>query len=124
MAALSEDDAPARRGLKFDPTINLGHVLSAGVFLITTVVSWMSMDARVAQNTIELRRVETQAREAGVRIETVLVDKINTERARMDQTQVRTADDIREIKTIMRDGFRELDTKLDRKTDKPGGSGR
>jgi hypothetical protein len=33
---------------------------------------------------------------------------------------VRTAEDIRDMKNMLRDGFRDLDQKLERKADKPG----
>jgi hypothetical protein len=109
-----------RRGVRFDPTINLGHLLTAAAFLTSTIVAWVNLDARVAQNARDLLRVEGQANKETVRVETVLMDRINTVQGQMNQTQVRTADDVREIKTIIRDGFRDLDTKIDRKVDKPG----
>ncbi len=115
------------RNVHFDWTINLGHVLSASVFLLSAMAAWFSMDARV---TLSERRVDALERknvdmgkdhkEAVVNAETRLLQEINRERARLDQTQVRTADDIREIKVIVRDGFRDLDAKMDRKQDKPG----
>ena len=117
---------PPRRGFHFDPTINLGHVLSASAFLVSVVFAYASLDARVTVVERDSRRGEERDAESGritrelvVNAETRLLTKINEERARLDQTQVRTADDIREIKTIMRDGFRDLDQKLDRKSDKP-----
>lgn len=111
--------APRRR-INFDPTINLGHIATATATLATVVAMWVNLDARVAQQARDLARVETQASKETVRVESVLMDRINTERARLDQTTVRAADDIREIKTIVRDGFHDLDAKLDRKADKPG----
>ena len=117
---MSEANGHGRRRIHFDPTINLGHVLTAGTFLISTVAAWVSLDARVVQQGKDIDRTQTQTGREVVRIETQLMNRINEERARIDQTQLRTADDIREIKTIVRDGFRDLDAKLDRKADKPG----
>jgi hypothetical protein len=51
-----------------------------------------------------------------MRIEAVLVDKIAGVRANLDQTNIRTAGDIHEIKDILV----RIDEKLDRKADKPG----
>lgn len=112
------DMGPSR--IRFVPEINLGHLVSAGVFLFTAGAAYVSLDSRV--NTLErdARIEKTEHREAVVNVETRMMSRINDERARLDQTQVRTADDIREIKAIIRDGFHDLDTKLDRKVDKPG----
>jgi hypothetical protein len=114
---MSEDTV---RKFNFDPTINLGHVLTAGAFLFSTMAAWVSLDARVVQAAKEIARVEDQAARATVRVENVLMEKITTVQAGMNQTQVRTADDIREVKTMIRDGFKDLDAKLDKKADRPG----
>lgn len=115
------------RGPRFDPTINLGHILSAGVFLVSAGAAWMNMDARVSRAeseiaTLKQRDMEQakEAKDAVVTVENRFMREVTTQRAHMDQTQVRVADDIREIKTLIRDGFRDFDTKLDRKQDKPG----
>jgi outer membrane murein-binding lipoprotein Lpp len=118
------DDTPngSRSGVRFDPTINLGHICTAAVFLSTAVLSWASVSARVDQVAKDADRLERKQDAASIGIETRLLSRINDERARLDQTAVRAADDIREIKTLMRDGFRDLDSKLERKVDKPARS--
>jgi hypothetical protein len=63
---------------------------------------------------------KTEQREATVGIETRLLREIATQRSYVNETQVRTAQDIQDIKQSIRDGFRDLDAKLDRKADKPG----
>jgi hypothetical protein len=98
----------AVRKFNFDPTINLGHILTAGTFLVVGVAGYVTLDGRVGY-----------LEKADIGIETRLMREITTQRAHMDQTQVRVADDIREIKTLMRDGFRDLDAKLDKKADRP-----
>jgi hypothetical protein len=115
------------RGPRFDPTINLGHMLSAGVFLVSAGAAWMNMDARVtrAESAIaDLRQRDAEqakdAKDAVVTVENRFMREVTQQRAHMDQTQVRVADDIREIKTLMRDGFRDLDQKMDKKADKAG----
>lgn len=114
------DVGPSRRGIVFDPTINLGHVLTALAFLASTVAGWVTLNNRVEQQAREIARVEEKSDKATVRVETVLMDKINSNRAQADQLQIRTAEDIREVKQLIRDGFRDLDVKLERKADKPG----
>lgn len=120
-------DASSSRRVHFDPTINLGHILTAVAFLVSTTVAWAWMDARVtvAERDVKNlkdadREIITEHRQAISTAEVRLMSRINEERARLDQTQVRIADDIREIKQLMRDGFKDLDAKLDRKVDKPG----
>lgn len=113
------------RGPRFDPTINLGHILSAGVFLVSAGAAWMNMDARVSRAESEIATLKQRdgdlakdAKEAAVTVENRFMREVTNQRAHMDQTQVRVADDIREIKTLMRDGFRDLDAKLDKKQDR------
>lgn len=113
--------------ITFDPTINLGHLVSAGVFLVTASGAWFAMDARVSTTERDVKSLQIKDaeqirdhKEAVGSIENRFMARINEERARLDQTSVRIADDIREIKTLMRDGFKDLDQKLDRKADKPG----
>lgn len=115
----SPGPATTGRRVKFDPTINLGHVLTGGIFLVSTIAAWVSLDARVAQQSRDVLRVESKQEKDIGRIEVEFTRRISDQRAALDQTAVRVADDIREIKTIMRDGFKDLDSKLDRKADKP-----
>jgi|LNAP01.1.fsa_nt_gb hypothetical protein len=108
------------RRVHFDPTINLGHVLTAATFLIAAAGAYATLDSRVSTLERDQRAQKLEQKETLSSTETRLLTKITEQRAHMDQTQVRVADDIREIKTLMRDGFRDLDQKLDRKADKPG----
>lgn len=111
---------PPGRRIAFDPTINLGHIITAVTFLVVSTAGYVTLDSRVGAIEREQRAERTDRREADVGAETRLLTRITETRAHMDQTQVRVADDIREIKTLMRDGFRDLDQKLERKSDKPG----
>ncbi len=126
-AGKATNEEHAMRGPRFDPTINLGHILSAGVFLVSAGAAWMNMDARVSRTESaisDLRQRDSdqakEAKDAVVTVENRFMREVTTQRAHMDQTQVRVADDIREIKTLMRDAFRDLDQKLDKKADRPG----
>lgn len=108
------------RGLRFDPTINLGHVLTAATFLVVGTAGYVALDGRVGHLERTYREEQSLRQSADTGIETRFLREITTQRAHMDQTQVRVADDIREIKTLIRDGFRDFDAKLDKKADKPG----
>lgn len=114
-----------RRGVRFDPTINLGHVLTALAFLFSTVAAWYTLNAQVAQNAKEIektqRTIEAKAdKESLGKAEVELTRQIVDVRRHVDATQVRTSEDIREMKNLIRDGFKDLDAKLDRKQDRPG----
>lgn len=43
----NQDDSNAANGLKFDKTINLGHVLTMVSMIAAVMVSWSLMDKRV-----------------------------------------------------------------------------
>lgn len=120
MADLVETEPTPRRGIVFDPTINLGHVLTAAAFLLSTVVGWVTLNARVDQQAKDIARIESAAKADAGRIEIELTRRIVETRQYVDSTQVRTAEDIRDMKNMLRDGFRDLDAKLERKADKPG----
>lgn len=44
----TDQPAPPNRGFRFDFTINLGHVLSAGVMIAAMVMGWANFDTRLA----------------------------------------------------------------------------
>lgn len=110
---------PHRR-LIFDPTINLGHVLTAASFLIVGTGGYVSLDVRFNHLERAQREEQTVRLSADQQLETRMMREMALHKAQMDQIQIRTADDIREIKSIVREGFRDLDGKLEKKTDKPG----
>lgn len=110
---------------RFDPTVTLGHVMMTLGLILSAGAAWMNMDARVSRTEsaiADLRQRDGEqakdAKEAVVTVENRFMREVTTQRAHMDQTQVRVADDIREIKTLMRDGFRDLDQKLEKKQDR------
>ncbi|HEY1035025.1 MAG TPA: hypothetical protein VGE09_08590 [Pseudoxanthomonas sp.] len=112
---------------RFDPTYNLGHVFMTIGLVLSAGAAWINMDVRVGRAEGEIAGLKARddnmakdTKEAVVTVENRFMREVTQQRAHMDQTQVRVADDIREIKTLMRDGFRDLDQKLDKKADKPG----
>ena len=46
-AALNVEGRERKQGVKFDNTINLGHVLTFLGFLLTIMVTWTTLDKRV-----------------------------------------------------------------------------
>jgi hypothetical protein len=110
---------PAKR-LIFDPTINLGHILTAATFLVVGTAGYVALDGRVGALERSHREEQSLRYTADQQVETRLMREVTLQRTHMDQIQVRTSEDIREIKTIVREGFRDLDTKLQTKADRPG----
>jgi hypothetical protein len=104
----------------FDPTINLGHVLTAASFLIVGTAGYVALDGRVGALERSHREEQSLRYTADQQIETRMMREVTLQRTHMDQIQVRTSEDIREIKSIVREGFRDLDQKLDKKSDKVG----
>ena len=80
------------RGVKFDNTINLGHLLTFAGFLITIMVSWTTLDKRV-----------------------VVLEESRKAQAIMDSAQdLRSAEKFSEI----RDTLGEIKRSVDRVNDK------
>jgi hypothetical protein len=107
---------PHRRGVTFDLTIRLDMVIGIIVALASVLSAYVSLQSQVGQHTTELARIERQGNEADARIERVFMAKINDQRALVDQVNLTTAENIREIKGLLS----KIDDKLDRKADKPG----
>lgn len=104
----------------FDPTVNLGHILTAASFLVVGTAGYVALDGRVGNLERSHREEQAVRFTSDQQIETRMMRELTLQRTHMDQVQVRTSEDIREIKSIVREGFRDLDSKLDRKSDKPG----
>lgn len=93
------------RRVHFDPTITLGHLVSAGVFLVTAGAAWVNLSMRVDQQAKDVTRVETQ-----------LVDKIKTNEQAAERFGLNYREDMRDVKNQLT----RIEDKLDRKADKPG----
>ena len=79
------------RRIRFDGTINLGHVLTFLGFLISGIVAWNTMDKRV-----------------------VILEEARVYQSAIDKKQ----DDERgALKTQMRDDYKDISNKLDRVLD-------
>lgn len=63
---------PKRRGVMFDPTINLGHVLTAVAFITSGVVAYNNLDKRLAiQEQLSAQLVAQRAEKDAVFKETL-----------------------------------------------------
>ncbi len=116
----AETNGSGRRGIRFDPTFNVGQVgqIVALVFMVGAL--WATFDARIAQNKDEIKRVETTSKETIIRAELELSRRITEQQSAMNKSEMNTSEGLREIKLLMRDGLKEIKDALDRKVDKPG----
>ena len=58
-----QDRRESRKGIKFDSTINLGHMITFIGLLITIMVTWSTLDKRVV--VLEESRKAQELRDAG-----------------------------------------------------------
>jgi hypothetical protein len=58
-----EDRRQPQRGVRFDKTINLGHLLTFAGFIFTILVGWNTMDKRVV--VLEESRKAQELRDSG-----------------------------------------------------------
>ena len=119
----NQQDGPKEHGfgrVKFDPTINLGHIATGAVFIASTVAAWISLSvstsSRLDQHEKDIIRIERDNRDGAKRIEAVFTERLADEKSLIQSVSLSTAANIAEIKSaILR-----IDEKLDRKQDKPG----
>ena len=58
-----QHDNEAKRGLRFDPTINAGHLLTFAGFILAGFVGWTALDKRVV--VLEEQRKAQESRDVG-----------------------------------------------------------
>lgn len=63
--------APHRK-VAFDPTVNLGHLITFAGFLLTIAVGWSELDKRVSLAEAELSAAKQQQRELDARYREML----------------------------------------------------
>jgi len=98
------DEEITPRRVRFDPTINLGHVLSAGVFLVTATMGFAVLQAKVDRQAEEIARIERQG-----------IERLDRAERQWGADQQRDREAFTEIKVLLR----EIAAKLDSKQDKP-----
>jgi hypothetical protein len=108
----------ATKQFMFDPTINLGHILTALTFLVVGTAGYVALDGRVGNLERSHRDEQAVRASADNGVENRLLIRITEQRAAAETSQLRFYEDIREIKAIVREGFRDLDTKLEKKAEK------
>jgi hypothetical protein len=118
--AMASTHLKKRRGVHFDMTINLGHVMTAMTFLLVGAGGYFTAMARLDQHGRELERqgrvIETKVdKEVVSRGEIELSRRIVEAQQNMNATVTGINEGFREVKGMLRD----LDQKLDRKADKP-----
>lgn len=112
-------DLSNRRGIHFDPTINLGHVASAGVFLASTIAAWVSLNARVDQAGKAIERLEHHVElkaDAAImtRIDQDLARRIDEQQKAQKEAAARIDEGFRELKGLLRDLRQAVDQKADK----------
>lgn len=112
-------DLPNRRGVHFDPTINLGHIGSAAVFLASTIAAWVSLNARVDQAGKAIDRLEHHVEakaDAAImtRIDQDLARRIEAQAAAQKEAAARIDAGFVEIKSLLRDLRAAIDQKADK----------
>jgi len=100
------DELPRPYGhkVRFDPTINLGHILTASVFLLSGAAAFFNLSARVDRQQDKTAQIEVYFKEKMASVE--------NQQTRFD---LNYREDMREIKTMLS----KIDDKLDKKMDKP-----
>jgi hypothetical protein len=100
----------------FDPSIRLDNALTFAGLLISGALAWSSITHKVEGNEANALRLEKEFKEADKKIETVFMDRLNDQKAMIQNVSLTNATNITEIKAALV----RIEEKLDRKADKPG----
>lgn len=76
-------EAPKRRPVKFDPTINLGHILTFIGFIASGSVAYFDLRERIAVHDVRIQQIDTET---------------NAEKGRIRDTLRELRDDVREVR--------------------------
>lgn len=90
------DPHPHRKKVNFDPTINLGHVLTVIAFVASGSVAYFDLRERISNN-----EIRTQA----------VADEVVAEKVRNQQALLQVRDDVRYVRDDVREvrnGVNEL----------------
>lgn len=87
---MAEEPKPVGRlGLKLDPTVNYGHLISATVFLVTAAMAWANLSNRQDDADRRIARLETSQ------------ERMVVENARESQVIVRLDEKITNLDRIL-----------------------
>lgn len=81
-----QHDNEAKRGLRFDPTINAGHLLTFAGFILAGFVGWTTLDKRVV--ILEQQRISQEYRD-------------QSQDSRNDEFKGEIKDTLKDIKTTL-----------------------
>lgn len=90
------DHHPPRRKVTFDPSINLGHILTFLGFLATGTVAYFDLRERISNNEIRTQAVAAE---------------VVAEKQRTQQSVLEMKDDVREVRRGVNEILRSLPTK-------------
>lgn len=91
--------APPRTGWRYDPTVNLGHILTMGSMLVALSGGWMAITARQEFSDSRLERIEQQ-----MGIMTQLMERSTRSDAIMESVRADLAETRRRIERLERGG--------------------
>ena len=94
--------------VKLDPTVNLGHVLTAAVFLTTAAVGWATLDAKQSRSEERIMRLER------------LEDEFRRERLMEMQRAGAINESISSMRALLERMDRQINTLLQRRADADG----
>jgi hypothetical protein len=94
--------------VKLDPTVNLGHILSASVFLFTAGMVWATLDAKHSRSEERIMRLER------------LEDEFRRERLLEMQRAGAINESISSMRTLLERMDRQINTLLQRRADADG----
>lgn len=102
--------------IHFDPSIRLDNALTFAGLLVSGALAWSSITHKVEGNEANAQRIEKEFKEQDKKIEAVFMDRLNDQKALIQNVSLTNSANISEIKaTLVR-----IEEKLDRKADKPG----
>lgn len=87
-----------RMGVKLDPTVNYGHLISATVFLVTAAMAWANLSNRQDDADRRIARLETSQ------------ERMSAENAREAQVIVRLDEKIANLDRVLNRVERLLET--------------
>lgn len=91
------DEAPVKKGIRFDPTINLGHLLTFFGFIFVVMAAWSTMDKRVTileENKLLQKQIDVSQDSRNTEVAQQVRDAIT----RLDKQVERLADNLDKYK--------------------------
>lgn len=106
----------SERRIHFDPSIRLDNALTLASLLVGGAVAWGGFTHKVEALADADKRMEREYKAADTKIESVFAERMNDQKALMQNISLTSAANIAEIKAALV----RIEDKLDRKADKPG----